>query len=194
MLQRRGDADLLEEPLGADGGGELLAQHLDRDVAIVPHVAREVHGGHAAAPELALDLVAARERRRESLGERRSAPDARALRRRAARGSRRRRGRARRGATRPRGAARRRHRTRRRRRRRAAPARTRARRRARPRCAPAIRRHRRREPAIFASCGVVVTARARGGATCARWPTRDRPSPWTRRATAAASGMLSPAK
>ncbi len=71
VLQRRRDTDLLEEPLRADGRRELLAQHLDRDAAVVLHVACEVHGGHAAAAELALDLVAAFERLRESLGERR---------------------------------------------------------------------------------------------------------------------------
>ena len=106
VLQRRGDADLLEEPLGADGGGELLAQHLDRDAAVVPQVAREVHGGHAAARRArarsrsgprALSRVA----RRAAAG----APGRRAPRRPAARGSRRRRGRARRAATRPRAAA-----------------------------------------------------------------------------------------
>ena len=33
-------------------------EHLERDEPLVPDVAREVHGGHAAAPELALDDVA----------------------------------------------------------------------------------------------------------------------------------------
>ena len=47
--------DLAQEPLGAERGGELRAQHLDRDVAVVLEVVREVDGGHAAAPELALD-------------------------------------------------------------------------------------------------------------------------------------------
>jgi hypothetical protein len=71
VLQRRGDADLREEPLGPHGRRELLVQHLDGDAAAVPQVAREVHGGHAAAPELALDRVAAGERLREPVGGRR---------------------------------------------------------------------------------------------------------------------------
>ena len=57
MLQVGGGLDLGEEPLGADHGGELGAQHLDRDLAIVLEVVREVHGGHAARAELALDAV-----------------------------------------------------------------------------------------------------------------------------------------
>jgi hypothetical protein len=70
MLKRRGDADLLEKPLRADGCRELLTQHLDRDPAAMPQVPREVHSGHAAASDLALDLIALRKCGRESPGER----------------------------------------------------------------------------------------------------------------------------
>ena len=65
VIQRRGDADLSQEPLGADSGTELRVQHLDRDVATVSEVVREVHRRHAAASQLALDAVAAGERGRE---------------------------------------------------------------------------------------------------------------------------------
>ena len=47
-----------KKPLGAERRGELRVQHLDRDVAVVPDVAREVDGRHAAAADLALDAIA----------------------------------------------------------------------------------------------------------------------------------------
>ena len=50
MLQIRGDADLGEESLDAEHRAELGVEHLERDVAVVPDVAREVHRRHAAAP------------------------------------------------------------------------------------------------------------------------------------------------
>ncbi len=58
MLQLRGRLDLGEKALGAERGGEIGVQHLDRDVAIVPEVVREVDRRHAAGAELALDAVA----------------------------------------------------------------------------------------------------------------------------------------
>jgi hypothetical protein len=51
--------DLGEEPVGSDDGRQLRAQDLDRDLAVVLEVLRQIHRGHAALPELALDLVAA---------------------------------------------------------------------------------------------------------------------------------------
>ena len=70
MLQRRGDANLREEPRRANRLGQLVAQHLDRHATVVFKVAREVHRGHAAASDLTLDGVVARERLREAVGER----------------------------------------------------------------------------------------------------------------------------
>jgi hypothetical protein len=58
MLQGGSDLDLPEEALLAQGGRELLAQELDGDLAVVPKVVGEVHGGHSARTELALDAVA----------------------------------------------------------------------------------------------------------------------------------------
>ena len=58
MLQIGDGLDLAEEPLGADDGGELRPKHLDGDLAVVLEVVGEVHGGHAAGAELALDPVA----------------------------------------------------------------------------------------------------------------------------------------
>ena len=62
MLQRRGELDLLEEPLGAEHGGELRVQHLDRDVAVVAQVAREVDRRHAAAPSSRSSVIRRAER------------------------------------------------------------------------------------------------------------------------------------
>ena len=61
MLQLGRDLDLTKEPRRPERGGEVFAQHLDRHLAMVLDVLGEVHGGHAARAELALDLVAAAE-------------------------------------------------------------------------------------------------------------------------------------
>ena len=58
MLEPGGEPDLALEAVGAEGGGELGVQHLQRDRAVVPEVVGQVDGRHAAAAELALDRVA----------------------------------------------------------------------------------------------------------------------------------------
>src|SRR4029078_1143376 len=58
MREPRRRLDLEQEAFGADTRGELLAQDLDRDGAVVFEIVREVPGGHAAGPELAIDAVA----------------------------------------------------------------------------------------------------------------------------------------
>ena len=58
MLQPGGEADLALEPVGAERGGELGEEDLERDGAVVAEVVRQVDDGHAAAAELALDGVA----------------------------------------------------------------------------------------------------------------------------------------
>ena len=58
VLQPGGQLDLAQEPLGAERGGELGVEHLERDRAVVPEVLGEVDRRHAAAPELALERVA----------------------------------------------------------------------------------------------------------------------------------------
>jgi hypothetical protein len=58
VLEMRGDLDLFQEPIGADDSGQLEAQHLEGDGAVVAQVVREVDRGHAAAAEFALDRVA----------------------------------------------------------------------------------------------------------------------------------------
>ena len=72
MLQPRRRADLGQEPFGAQCGAEIRMQDLDRDVAVVPQVVREIDRRHAARAELALDAVAVGEgelERTSSLGE-----------------------------------------------------------------------------------------------------------------------------
>ena len=61
MLEPRCELDLALEPVSAELRGELGAQHLEGDRPLVPDVAREIDGGHAAAAELALDRITAGE-------------------------------------------------------------------------------------------------------------------------------------
>ena len=58
VLKLGDDADLLKEPLGSDGLGELLLQDLDGHRTIVLHVPGAEYRGHSAAPDLVLDAVA----------------------------------------------------------------------------------------------------------------------------------------
>ena len=67
VLELPGDADLAQESLGAEDGRKLGVEHLERDQAVVLEVAGEVHRGHPAAAELALDRVTARERSSKAL-------------------------------------------------------------------------------------------------------------------------------
>ena len=66
MLQRRRRLDLGQEAIGANDGGELWAQHLHRDAAIVLEIVRQIHGRHAARAELALESIAIGERLNEA--------------------------------------------------------------------------------------------------------------------------------
>ena len=56
------DLDLAQEPLGAEGDGELGSQHLERHGAAELAVVGEVDRGHPALAQLALDRVAIGER------------------------------------------------------------------------------------------------------------------------------------
>ena len=67
MLQIRGRLDLAQKAVGADDRRELVAQHLDRDVAIVLEIAREIHRRHPAGAELALDAIAIGEARAQAI-------------------------------------------------------------------------------------------------------------------------------
>src|SRR5690349_8634850 len=61
MLEIGGGLDLGEEPLAAERRGKLGLEHFEGDFPVVAKVARQVHGGHAAVSELAIDLVPAGE-------------------------------------------------------------------------------------------------------------------------------------
>ena len=63
VLQPGGELDLALEALGAERVSEIGVQHLERDRPVVPQVLGEEDGGHAAAPELALEGVRCGERR-----------------------------------------------------------------------------------------------------------------------------------
>jgi hypothetical protein len=65
MLQAGHQADLAEEPLGAERGGEPWVEHLECHGPVVPEIVREVNRGHATASELALERVAVGEGSRE---------------------------------------------------------------------------------------------------------------------------------
>ena len=67
VLQPGGELDLLFEPLGTEGGGELGVKHLQRDRAVVLEIVGEVHGCHPAAAQLTLDAVAVGERDRQAV-------------------------------------------------------------------------------------------------------------------------------
>ena len=66
VLEIGGDLDLFEEAVGADDGGELGAEHLEGDLAVVLQVVGQVNGRHAAVAEFALDAVAVGEGRGET--------------------------------------------------------------------------------------------------------------------------------
>ncbi|HET7249187.1 MAG TPA: hypothetical protein VFI79_05030 [Gemmatimonadales bacterium] len=66
VLQRGGGLDLLDEPIGAQHGGELGLQDLNGDLVVVLEVLGEIHGGHPARAELPLEAVAVGERGRQA--------------------------------------------------------------------------------------------------------------------------------
>jgi hypothetical protein len=57
MLETCGELDLPEKAFGTECGDELGPQELDGNEPAVLEVTGEVHRGHAAPPELALDQV-----------------------------------------------------------------------------------------------------------------------------------------
>ena len=61
VLEIGGELDLSQEALGADDGGELGPQQLERDPPVVPEILGQVDGRHAAGADLAFDPVAVRQ-------------------------------------------------------------------------------------------------------------------------------------
>jgi len=58
VLQVGGDFDFIQEPLGPDHRRQLRFHDLERHLAVVLGVVRQVDRGHAAFTELGLDDVA----------------------------------------------------------------------------------------------------------------------------------------
>jgi hypothetical protein len=58
MLESGGEVDFAPKAIGAQDGGQLGAEDLQGNRAVVFEVLGEVDRGHPAAPELALDRVA----------------------------------------------------------------------------------------------------------------------------------------
>ena len=61
MLETCRGLDSIEEPLGANDRGKLGAEDLERHLVLMLEVVREVHDGHAADAEFAVDALAAGE-------------------------------------------------------------------------------------------------------------------------------------
>ncbi len=78
VCQASGDFDFLEEPLRAQRRGELRLEHLDGDVAVVPHISGEVHGRHATRSNCPLNHIAVTDRFGEGFGEVGHVPNIRA--------------------------------------------------------------------------------------------------------------------
>ncbi len=57
VVEPRGDPDLREKSVGADGGGEVGAEHLECDIAIVLDVASQVDRRHSAGTDFTLDAI-----------------------------------------------------------------------------------------------------------------------------------------
>jgi hypothetical protein len=68
VLQPGREADLAQEPVGADGGRQLRTQHLERDGAVVAKIVGQPDLSHAPPAELTLDAVAIPQDRLEGMG------------------------------------------------------------------------------------------------------------------------------
>jgi hypothetical protein len=58
MVESRRDLDFSLKPLQPDTRGEIRVQNLDGHGTAVLEIARQIHRGHATAPQLALEVVA----------------------------------------------------------------------------------------------------------------------------------------
>src|SRR5437867_2863239 len=67
MLEATGQPDLPLESLYTQACGQLRAQHLESHRAIMPEVVGDIHGRHAAVPELAFEPVGRSETGPEAL-------------------------------------------------------------------------------------------------------------------------------
>ena len=58
MVQVRGDLDLLQEPLGSEGGRKLRPKDLHRDLPLVLQILGEINSRHTTGADFSLDGVA----------------------------------------------------------------------------------------------------------------------------------------
>ena len=61
-MQASGGFDFEEEAFRAEDGGQVGAEHLDRDLALVLEIVGQVDGRHTTLAELALEAVAVGQR------------------------------------------------------------------------------------------------------------------------------------
>ena len=62
MREIGSDLDLLVEPLGAQRGGKLWPEDLERHLPLVLEILSEIYGRHPTSTKLSLDPVAVRQR------------------------------------------------------------------------------------------------------------------------------------
>ena len=67
MREARGELDLPEKSIVTQRHGQRRFEHLDRDLAAMLRIVREVHRGHPAATDLTQHAIAIRQRGREIL-------------------------------------------------------------------------------------------------------------------------------
>jgi hypothetical protein len=60
VVEPRGNLDLAQKTVGAERGGQLGVEDLERNLAIVLQIVGEVNRGHPASAELTLDFVLVR--------------------------------------------------------------------------------------------------------------------------------------
>ena len=77
MIQSCGELCFANESVARERFYNLVVQHLDRDAAIMPEIARQIDRGHAAAAKLAFNVVFVGERSPELAVQRGSAHECR---------------------------------------------------------------------------------------------------------------------
>jgi len=62
MVQPSGELRFADEAVARERLRDLIAEDLDRDIAVMPKIAREIDRSHPAAAKLAFNVVLARQR------------------------------------------------------------------------------------------------------------------------------------
>ena len=69
MLEASSELDLAKKPLNPIAAAELRPHHLHRNRTLVPEIAGEIDGGHAAGPDLTLHYISAAESGCQAFGD-----------------------------------------------------------------------------------------------------------------------------